>query len=175
MTAHRASEERQERFVRELAELKIPDPAAARAALWLRLGGLLMVAGLGLAGAAFPLAHGTDSALGQGDALALGLGGITAAVVGGALFLRYSLTGFLRFWLTRQSYDLDRMAERLTAALGPAAGRLTAAPGPATGDMAAAPGPAPGAVPPALETANTTAPEGDPRHGVVPRTDPAPR
>ncbi|MEX3101619.1 MULTISPECIES: hypothetical protein [unclassified Streptomyces] len=105
---------RAERFVRELAELKIPDPAAARATLWLRLGGLLMAAGLVLGALAFPLAHATDNSLAQGDALAIGLGGIAAAVVGGALFLRYSLTGFLRFWLARQSYDLDRLGERLT-------------------------------------------------------------
>ncbi|MCQ9179666.1 hypothetical protein KMT30_11610 [Streptomyces sp. IBSBF 2953] len=107
-------EARAERFIRELAELKIPDPAAARAALWLRLGGLLMAAGLVLGALAFPLAHATDNSLAQGDALAIGLGGIAAAVVGGALFLRYSLTGFLRFWLARQSYDLDRLGERLT-------------------------------------------------------------
>ncbi|MFI6377183.1 hypothetical protein [Streptomyces sp. NPDC050546] len=107
---------RAERFVRELAELKIPDPATARATLWLRLGGLLMAAGLVLGALAFPLAHATDNSLAQGDALAIGLGGVTAAVVGGALFLRYSLTGFLRFWLARQSYDLDRLGDMLTPA-----------------------------------------------------------
>ncbi|MFF7734534.1 hypothetical protein [Streptomyces sp. NPDC007984] len=106
-------EARAERFVRELAELKIPDPAATRATLWLRLGGLLMAAGLVLGALAFPLAHATDNSLAQGDAITIGLGGIAAAVVGGALFLRYSLTGFLRFWLARQSYDLDRLGETL--------------------------------------------------------------
>ncbi|MFI5799262.1 hypothetical protein [Streptomyces sp. NPDC051677] len=142
--AGRAEEaERAERFVRALVELKIADPATARAALWLRVGGLLMLAGLVLGGLAFPLAHATDSGLGQGDALALGLGGVAAAVVGGALFLRYSLTGFLRFWLARQSYDLDRLGERLTA------------------------------TPPA--TAPAPPAEGESPHGVVPRTDPAPR
>ncbi|WP_416969638.1 hypothetical protein [Streptomyces sp. 4F14] len=105
---------RADRFVRDLADLKIPDPASARNVLWLRLGVLLMLAGLVLGGLAFPLAHATDSTLGQGDALALGLGGVSAAVVGAALFLRYSLTGFLRFWLARQAYDLDRLGDRLT-------------------------------------------------------------
>jgi hypothetical protein len=33
--------------------------------------------------------------------------------VGSALFLRYSLTGFLRFWMARQSYDLTLLADRL--------------------------------------------------------------
>lgn len=114
MTSSPAPEPRAERFVRELAELKIPDPAVARAALWLRLGGVLMAVGLVLGAVAFPLVHGTDNSLAQGDALAVGLGGIAAAVVGAALFLRYSLTGFLRFWLARQSYDLELLGERLT-------------------------------------------------------------
>lgn len=145
MTASPVPEARADRFVRELAALRIPDPAAARATLWLRLGGLLMVAGLVLGGLAFPLAHATDSALGQGDALALGLGGIAAAVVGGTLFLRYSLTGFLRFWLARQSYDLNRLGERLTDI-----------PEPATEGVPATSGPAAAAAVP--EPPNTTAP-----------------
>ncbi|MER7183063.1 hypothetical protein ABT404_26940 [Streptomyces hyaluromycini] len=138
MTSTPLPASRADRFVRELAELKIPDPAAARTALWRRLGGLLMTAGLVLGALAFPLAHATDSSLAQGDALALGLGGVTAAVVGGALFLRYSLTDFLRFWLARQSYDLDRLGERL-------------------GDPADA-----------AKTVNSPAPEGEPRNGAAP-------
>ncbi|WP_326655951.1 hypothetical protein [Streptomyces sp. NBC_00385] len=114
MTSSHVPSPRAERFVRELAELRIPDPASTRNALWLRLGLLLMIAGLILGALAFPLAHATDSSLGQGDALALGLGGVAAAVVGSALFLRYSLTAFLRFWLVRQSFDLDVLGERLT-------------------------------------------------------------
>jgi hypothetical protein len=33
-----STETRADRFIRELAELKIPDPAAGRPRLWLRLG-----------------------------------------------------------------------------------------------------------------------------------------
>ncbi|MEU9450457.1 hypothetical protein [Streptomyces sp. NPDC048277] len=149
MTSAPVPASRADRFVRELAELKIPDPAAARTTLWLRLGGLLMAAGLVLGALAFPLAHATDSSLAQGDALALGLGGITAAVVGGALFLRYSLTNFLRFWLARQSFDLDRLGERLSETAG-AAKTL----------------PSETAV--AARTDNSPAPEGDPRNGAAP-------
>ncbi|MGW1214986.1 hypothetical protein ACWD5F_35715 [Streptomyces sp. NPDC002499] len=106
-------ESRADRFVRELADLRIPDPAAARAGLWLRLGGTLMALGLVLALSAYLLSHTTQNPLDQRDALALGLGGIAATVVGAALFLRYSLTGFLRFWMARQSYDLAVLADRL--------------------------------------------------------------
>jgi hypothetical protein len=106
---------RADRFVRELAELKIPDPAAARTGLWLRLGGTLMVLGLVLAVSAYFMSHNTQNQLDQNDALALGLGGIAGTVVGAALFLRYSLTGFLRFWMARQSHDLAVLADRLCA------------------------------------------------------------
>lgn len=104
---------RADRFVRELADLKIPDPAAGRARLWLRLGIVLMAAGLVLGVSAYLVAHNTTDPLVQRDGLALGLGGIAAAVVGSALFLRYSLTAFLRFWMARQSFDLAVLADRL--------------------------------------------------------------
>jgi energy-converting hydrogenase Eha subunit E len=106
---------RADRFVRELAELKIPDPAAGRAALWLRTGATLMVLGLIAGGAAYLMSHGTRDPLVQRDALTLGLLGVGGAVVGSALFLRYSLTGFLRFWMARQSYDLTVLADRVLA------------------------------------------------------------
>jgi hypothetical protein len=106
-------ETRADRFVRELAELKIPDPAAQRAGLWLRLGGTLMALGLGLGTAAWFISHNTTDPLVQRDAIVLALGAVAGSVVGSALFLRYSLTGFLRFWMARQSYDLALLADRL--------------------------------------------------------------
>lgn len=109
------TETRTERFERELAELKIPDPAAGRGALWLRVGVALLVLGPVLAVVAYFMAHGTSDPLAQRDALAIGLIGVAASVVGAALFLRYSLTGVLRFWMARQSYDLAQLGERLVA------------------------------------------------------------
>jgi hypothetical protein len=104
-----STETRADRFVRELAELKIADPAAGRPRLWLRLGATLMVLGV----SAFLISHRTSSPLVQGDAITIGLGAVTVSVVGAALFLRYSLTGFLRFWMARQSYDLTHLADRV--------------------------------------------------------------
>ncbi|WP_280261224.1 hypothetical protein [Nocardia abscessus] len=110
------TESRAERFVRELQELKIPDPAAGRSGLWLRTGVTLMVAGLVVAVLAYFMSHGTTDPLAQRDAITLALGGVAASVVGSALFLRYSLTNFLRFWLARQSYDLDELGTRVLSA-----------------------------------------------------------
>ncbi|WP_280243698.1 hypothetical protein [Nocardia abscessus] len=110
------TESRAERFVRELQELKIPDPAAGRSGLWLRTGVTLMVAGPVVAVLAYFMSHGTTDPLAQRDAITLALGGVAASVVGSALFLRYSLTNFLRFWLARQSYDLDELGTRVLSA-----------------------------------------------------------
>ncbi|KPI05265.1 hypothetical protein OK074_0403 [Actinobacteria bacterium OK074] len=110
-----SSETRADRFVRELAALKIPDPAAGRNGLWLRLGAVLMAAGLVLGVSAYLVSHDTSDPLVQNDALTIGLAAVAASVVGAALFLRYSLTAFLRFWMARQSYDLNLLADRLTA------------------------------------------------------------
>jgi hypothetical protein len=108
-----STETRADRFVRELAELKIPDPAAGRPRLWLRLGATLMVLGPVLGVSAYLISHHTTSSLVQGDAVTIGLAAVTVSVVGSALFLRYSLTGVLRFWLARQSYDLSHVADRV--------------------------------------------------------------
>jgi hypothetical protein len=107
------TETRADRFVRELAELKIPDPASKRAGLWLRAGILGMVVGVVLGVSAYFMSHNTTDPLEQRDAITLGLAGVAVSVVGGALFLRYSLTGFLRYWMARQSYDLNLLADRL--------------------------------------------------------------
>jgi hypothetical protein len=108
-----AAEARADRFVREVAELRIPDPAAVRAKLWLRTGIGLMALGLVLEASAYLMSHGTGDALVQRDAITLALGGVACCVTGSALFLRYSLTGFLRFWMARQSYDLAQLGDRL--------------------------------------------------------------
>jgi hypothetical protein len=108
-----SAQTRADRFVRELADLKIPDPAAGRPKLWLRAGIALMVIGVVLGVSAYLISHRTTSSLVQGDAITIGLGGVTVSVVGAAIFLRYSLTTFLRFWMARQSYDLSLLADRL--------------------------------------------------------------
>jgi hypothetical protein len=109
----RAAESRADRFARELSDLKISDPSAGHPRLWQRLGAVLMVLGPVLGVTAYLISHRTSSSLTQGDAITIGLGGVTLSVVGAAIFLRYSLTGFLRFWMARQSFELNVLAERV--------------------------------------------------------------
>ncbi len=124
----RAAESRADRFARELADLKISDPAAGHPRLWQRLGVVLMILGIVAGVSAYFISHRTTSSLTQGDAITIGLGGVTLAVVGAAIFLRYSLTGFLRFWMARQSFELNILAERAFSStlLAKADGRLDA-------------------------------------------------
>jgi hypothetical protein len=111
------SHERVEQFKQEIGDMKVRDPATGRDRVWLRVGIALMVVGIALAIASYFMSHGTSNPLSQNDAIVLAIGGLTAAVIGGALFLRYSLAGFLRFWLARFIYEqqvqTDRIAERL--------------------------------------------------------------
>ncbi|MEV3965250.1 hypothetical protein AB0M34_30940 [Nocardia sp. NPDC050193] len=107
---------RADRFVAELAELKIPDPAVGRGALWLRAGVALLILGPVVTVLAYLMSHNTSDALVQRDALVIAVTGVALSIVGAALFLRYSLTGVLRYWMARQSYDLALLAERLPGA-----------------------------------------------------------
>ncbi|AZG45779.1 hypothetical protein [Gordonia insulae] len=111
MTA--APDDRAERFTRELDSLKIPDPAAARSQLWIRAGVAAMAVGVALGVLAYLMSHNTSNPLVQRDALTIALTGVALAVVGSAVFLRYSLTNFLRFWLARQTFDLNEFGDRV--------------------------------------------------------------
>ncbi len=112
------SEDRVEEFKAEIAALRVRDPATGRDRMWLGIGVALMVVGLVLAVAAYPYSHGTTNPLQQRDAISMALGGVAVAVVGSAIFLRYSLAGFLRFWLARQSFEMGALTDRVVGALG---------------------------------------------------------
>ncbi|OHV19783.1 hypothetical protein BBK14_28585 [Parafrankia soli] len=170
-----STDARADRFVRELGELKIPDPAAGRPQLWVRLGVALLVVGAALGVTAYAMSHGTRDPLVQRDALALGLGGVVASVVGAALFLRYSLTGFLRFWMARQSYDLAQLGDRLAgveAVTGPAAAAAPAAPAAANGAVATSAA-EPAAEQPAAAEAPAETPEAAASETAAPAAEPA--
>ena len=107
-----SAESRAERFARELADLKIADPAAGHPRMWQRAGAALMALGVVLGVAAYLISQRTGDSLTASTAITIALGGVTLALVGGAIFLRYSLTGFLRFWMARQSFELNLLAER---------------------------------------------------------------
>lgn len=76
-----------------------------------------MALGVVVAMAAYVLGHGTTNPLQQRDAVVVALIGLCLAVVGGALFLRYSMAQFLRFWLARLSWEQQAQTDRMVEAL----------------------------------------------------------
>ncbi len=102
--------ERVEQFKAEIADMKLADPATSRDRLLLRAGVALMVVGVVMAPIAYAVSHGTTNPLQQRDALVL-------AVVGAALFLRYSIAQFLRFWMARLSWEQKAQTDRMVDAV----------------------------------------------------------
>jgi hypothetical protein len=114
------SSDRVQQFKAEIADMRLKDPASGKDAKLLRLGGIAMLAGVVVTVVAYFMSHGTSSQLSQNDAQTLGMIGIAVAVVGGALFLRYSMAQFLRFWLARLIYEQQAQTDRVVGTAVPA-------------------------------------------------------
>ena len=111
------SPERVEQFKREIAQMKLRDPATARDRNLLRLGVTLLVAGAVIPFVALMLSRSTTNPLEQRDWVILALGGVALAVVGAALFVRYSTAQLLRFWLARLVYEDQAQTDRVVEAI----------------------------------------------------------
>ena len=108
--------QRVEEFKREIAEMRLKDPATARDRMMLRGGAALMIVGVVMAVVAYFGSHGTQNPLEQRDYLVTAVIGLCLTVAGSALFLRYSMAQFLRFWLARISYEQQIAADRIIEA-----------------------------------------------------------
>ncbi|MGH9211784.1 MAG: hypothetical protein ACRD2C_14025 [Acidimicrobiales bacterium] len=107
--------DRIEQFKAEVAEMRLRDPATSLDRLFLRLGFVAMIAGIGLGIVAYFMSHGTTNQLQQRDAIVLALIGVAVVVAGAALFVKAALAGFLRFWLARLCYEQQAQADRIVA------------------------------------------------------------
>ncbi|GIU90110.1 MAG: hypothetical protein KatS3mg010_1209 [Acidimicrobiia bacterium] len=111
--------ERVAQFRAEIAAMKLRDPRAARDRTWAAAGALLMVVGVVIAVVGYLSSSSASSAFNtegpaqQRDAIVLALVGVGVTVLGAALFLRYSLAQFLRFWLARLIYEQQAQTDRI--------------------------------------------------------------
>ncbi len=110
--------DRLERFKQEIADMGLRDPATSRDRTLLRMGAAGLMLGPAIAIAAYFMSHGTTNPLSQRDAIIVALIGVSITVAGGALFVRYSMATFLRFWLARLSFEQQAQTDRVVAALG---------------------------------------------------------
>ena len=149
---------RVEQFRAEIDELKLKGGSAENEKRLLALGVVLMVAGIALAvfGAIEVGTNGGSPAdqrayLAQGSFL-----GIALVIAGAALFVRYSLARYLRFWLIRSTYEGRSNADRVVAAIERASGPVD--PGAVPGGAPAPAPPAPAPPAPAIVAPATVAP-----------------
>jgi hypothetical protein len=85
----------------DLRALGAPSDTGRRDTVLAALGVVLLAAGVVVGIVGYAISATTSDPLRQGDAHALGPIAITLSIAGLALFLRFSATRFLRFWLAR--------------------------------------------------------------------------
>lgn len=112
------NEDRIQTFTEEIAEMKLRGARADRERLLLVLGVVALLGGVGLAIFGGFQASGTSDTGDQVAFLATGtLIGLALVIAGTALFVRYSMARFLRFWLVRLVHEhrteTDRLVEQL--------------------------------------------------------------
>lgn len=112
------NEDRIQTFTEEIAAMKLRGARADRERWLLVLGVVGLVAGVGLAVYGGFRASGTAVAADQIAYLATGtLVGLVLVVAATALFVRYSLARFMRFWLVRLVHENRTETDRVVKAL----------------------------------------------------------
>lgn len=119
--------DRIERLKSDAAELNV-GKGAGRDGIYQMLGAVAMGVGVVIAFVAYQLSLGKDDQRDIQSLQILGVAMLALAVVGAAVFLRYSLARFLRFWLLRQLYEGQSHIDQVVAALGGRAGDAPAPP-----------------------------------------------
>jgi hypothetical protein len=96
---------RVDQFKTDIADMKLKTGTSSKEGSLQALGVLLMLAGIAIALLSYVSATGQDDTRDQNELIILALSGICITLTGTALFLRYSLAKFFRFWLLRQMYE----------------------------------------------------------------------
>jgi hypothetical protein len=109
--------DRIERLKNDAAELNV-GKGAMRDGLYQALGAVAMVVGVVVALVAYLASRGLDDTRDIQSTVILALAMLALAVTGAAVFLRYSMARFLRFWLLRQLYEGQSHIDQVVAALG---------------------------------------------------------
>ena len=113
-----ATNGRIERFKTEAAELNLKTSSRSRDSLLQGLGMALMVVAVVVGFVAYQASLGSSDARDIQSYIVLAISMLALAVLGGALFLRYSMAKFLRFWLLRQLYEGQAHVDQVVAAMG---------------------------------------------------------
>ncbi len=97
--------DRRAQFEADIAQIRVRTGTATSEPRWVILGGVLMVAGLAIALGSFFSSGSLSDTRDVLSTLILSVFGLAMAVVGAAVYLRFALSRFLRFWLLRLIYE----------------------------------------------------------------------
>ena len=97
--------ERRQQFEADIAQVRVKTGGAAGEPRLIALGVVLMVAGAAVALIAFIASGSQSDTRDVLSSVILAVFGLTLSVAGLALFLRYSIGRFFRFWLLRLIYE----------------------------------------------------------------------
>ncbi len=117
-SAPSATTPRMEEFHAEVDALKVGGGRANPERLWLRLGILGWVVAVVVEIVAYAGSHGTKNPLSQRDYTIVALLGVVIAVIATGLFVTFSLTRYLRYWLIRLIYQDRESTDRIIEATG---------------------------------------------------------
>jgi hypothetical protein len=108
---------RMREFQSEVDALKVRGGRANPERTWLKLGivGLIVAIVLGIV--AYLGSHGTKDPLAQRDYIVVALIGVIVAIASAALFVTFTLTRYLRYWLIRLIYTDRESSDRIIDAL----------------------------------------------------------
>ena len=110
--------ERVERFKAEAAELNRKAGSQSKEGVLQAVGALMMVAGVVVSLIAFMASTGLEAEGDIMEMIVLAIAMLAVAVTGAAMFLRYSMAKFLRFWLLRQMYEGQAHVDQVVSAIG---------------------------------------------------------
>ncbi len=96
---------RREQFEEEIAAVRIRTSKAEAEQRFAFLGLIALVAGAVICLIAYIASGGQSDTRDVISSVILALLGVSVSIIGAALFLRYSLARFLRFWLLRLIYE----------------------------------------------------------------------
>lgn len=108
-----------EEFRAEVEALKLKTASTGSERILQIVGAVLMAVGVLVAVVAYFASTSQNSGdlaidnLEHNELQILAIAGLAASVAGGAMFLRYSLARFFRFWLLRQIYESRHLVEEL--------------------------------------------------------------
>ena len=97
--------ERRQQFEADIAKVRVKTGGAAGEPRLIALGLVLMVVGAAVALVSFIISGSQSDTRDVLSSIILAVFGLTLSVAGMAVFLRYSLGRFLRFWLLRLIYE----------------------------------------------------------------------